>query len=102
MAEYENLDKKLWDIAESCMPEVRALDEYRQESSAFRASWAMLEAALTEVQMEPLREIEECLNAEAAMESRLMHRKIYFYGLAQGIEIGRRSRNGRIPVFAKP
>jgi hypothetical protein len=92
---HEELDEILRDVAEECIPEVRASDEY-EEAWAERSGCAeRFHAALTESQWRIFMEFEEEDNYTSLLEEIAMFRKIFFYGLAQGIRIGRRSKNGR-------
>jgi hypothetical protein len=85
----EIIDTMLWDIANGCMREVYASDEYKKESAEHNARRVNLETTLTEEQRDLLSNIEESLIHQGVIENRLVRREIYFFGLVQGVEIGR-------------
>jgi hypothetical protein len=92
---YEALDRILRDIAEECIPEARASDEYKEERAKRKAYFDTLRSMLTEGQWGIFMEADDQTHFLASLEETVMRRKIFFYGLAQGIKIGRRSENGR-------
>jgi predicted transposase YdaD len=98
---HKTLDDTLWDIAQSCVPEARDSDEYKKETAKQNANWETLKTTLTKDQFAVLLKYEAQNNDLLSMEEDLVYRKIFFYGLAQGMEIGRRGKNERIPVFTK-
>jgi hypothetical protein len=95
MPSHEELDEILRDVAEECIPEVRASDEYKELWAKHDTYLDMLKATMTEAQWYIFAEYEDQCDYSALLEEIASFRKIFFYGLAQGIKIGRRSKNGR-------
>ena len=95
MPEHEKLNDTLWGIAQSCIPEARSSNEYEKAWAEHKSALAKLEATLTEAQIRMLRDVEESHIHSIALEDDLVYRKIFFYGLAKGIEIDRRNKDER-------
>jgi hypothetical protein len=90
MIQDERLNEMLWNIVNNCVPEVSESEEYKAASSEIDAYRMYLEARLTEEGCEMLREFEAENNHLISMVEDLAYRKIYFFGLGQGIEMSRR------------